>query len=238
MVSAGPPLAAALPASHSNPPALVNFVGAAIVKTEVFTNLGLALGAVFVVVLVVLANPLIAIIVLLNVAFCLLEVVGFMPLWDVTLDGVSVVNLVSHCRCCGTYPLDASRYSAVSLFRCFPVSLWLLQVLAIGLSVDYSIHIAHAFMHKQGTRKQRVTKSLGEMGVSVINGAWFSPSSRSNFLIAIFLFFLLLCFLFLCCGHCIFSFVAGAVSTFLAVVVLSGSKSYIFEVCTHACLIP
>ena len=119
MVSAGPHLAAALPPFHSHPPALVGFVGAAIVKTEVFTNLGLALGAVFVVVLVVLANPLIAIIVLLNVAFCLLEVVGFMPLWDVTLDGVSVVNLVSHCRCCGTYPLDASRYSAVSLFRCF-----------------------------------------------------------------------------------------------------------------------
>lgn len=66
------------------------------------------------------------------------------------------------------------------------------QVLAIGLSVDYSVHIAHAFMHKQGKRNQRAVKSLAEMGISVIN---------------------------------------GAVSTFLAVILLSGSSSYIFQVC-------
>merc|ERR1711916_307923 len=63
--------------------------------------------------------------------------------------------------------------------------------LAVGLSIDYSAHIAHAFLHvHEETRKARVSKALGEMGVSVIN---------------------------------------GASSTFLAVVVLSPSASYIFS---------
>jgi Niemann-Pick C1 protein len=64
-------------------------------------------------------------------------------------------------------------------------------VLAIGLAVDYSAHIAHAFMQATGTRQERVDKALEEMGVAVIHGAF---------------------------------------STFLAVVVLSVSKSYIFRV--------
>jgi len=63
--------------------------------------------------------------------------------------------------------------------------------LAIGLSVDYSAHIAHAFMHKHGSPNERAALSLSEMGVSVIN---------------------------------------GGMSTFLAVVVLAGSSSYIFSV--------
>lgn len=43
--------------------------------------------------------------------------------------------------------------------------------LALGLSVDYSVHIAHAFGHKHGTRDERASAALTDMGVSVLNGA-------------------------------------------------------------------
>mmetsp|Transcript_48713 Transcript_48713/g.121665 ORF Transcript_48713/g.121665 Transcript_48713/m.121665 type:complete len:1144 (-) Transcript_48713:178-3609(-) len=62
-------------------------------------------------------------------------------------------------------------------------------VLAIGLAVDYSAHIAHAFMSATGTHDERVVTAITEMGADVAH---------------------------------------GAMSTFLAVVVMSASKSYIF----------
>merc|ERR1719421_185080 len=64
-------------------------------------------------------------------------------------------------------------------------------VLAIGLAVDYSVHVAHAFLQTPGTRQHRVDKALEEMGTAVVH---------------------------------------GALSTFLAVLVLSLSKSYIFRI--------
>ena len=64
-------------------------------------------------------------------------------------------------------------------------------VLAVGLSVDYSAHVAHCFMTKQGSRKERVIAALEDIGVPVLN---------------------------------------GAISTFLAVVILAASESYVFRV--------
>eukprot|EP00241_Pyramimonas_parkeae_P004525 CAMPEP_0114239316 /NCGR_PEP_ID=MMETSP0058-20121206/8394_1 /TAXON_ID=36894 /ORGANISM="Pyramimonas parkeae, CCMP726" /LENGTH=882 /DNA_ID=CAMNT_0001351487 /DNA_START=50 /DNA_END=2698 /DNA_ORIENTATION=- len=65
----------------------------------------------------------------------------------------------------------------------------IMLVLALGLSVDYSAHLGHAFMHKQGTNDDRMVAAMGDMGVAVFN---------------------------------------GAMSTFMAVIVLGGSKSYVF----------
>ena len=74
-------------------------------------------------------------------------------------------------------------------------------VLAIGLAVDYSCHVAHAFCQMPNMlgpeatpreqRQARADKAVEEMGVAVVH---------------------------------------GAVSTFLAVLVLSASKSYIFVI--------
>jgi len=64
-------------------------------------------------------------------------------------------------------------------------------VLAIGLAVDYSAHVAHAFCQTPGTRQERVERAVEEMGTAVIHGAF---------------------------------------STFLAVLILSVSQSYIFRV--------
>jgi len=64
-------------------------------------------------------------------------------------------------------------------------------VLAVGLAVDYSCHIAHAFIQTPGTKQERADHALEEMGTAVVHGAF---------------------------------------STFLAVVILSTSKSYIFRI--------
>ncbi len=129
-----------------------------VVPTEAVTNVGLSIACVFVVLGILLADLVTSLLVTLVVGSCLLNILGFMHFWEVSLDGVSVVFLV----------------------------------LAVGISIDYSAHIAHSFLHNHAeTRAKRVTGALGEMGVSVIN---------------------------------------GAASTFLAVIVLSPSESYIFRV--------
>jgi len=62
-------------------------------------------------------------------------------------------------------------------------------IISIGLCVDYSAHIAHAFMSSHGTRDQRVKHALADIGPAVFNGGF---------------------------------------STFLAFVLLAGSKSHVF----------
>jgi len=62
-------------------------------------------------------------------------------------------------------------------------------IISIGLCVDYSAHIAHAFMSTQGTRDERVKAALADIGPAVFNGGF---------------------------------------STFLAFVLLAGSKSHVF----------
>jgi hypothetical protein len=64
-------------------------------------------------------------------------------------------------------------------------------VLAIGLAVDYSAHVAYAFVAAKGTRDERMRIAVAETGTAVIHGAF---------------------------------------STFLAVLVLAFSSSYIFRV--------
>merc|ERR1712241_1491920 len=62
-------------------------------------------------------------------------------------------------------------------------------VISIGLCVDYSVHVAHAFLANSGTRDERVKLALTEIGPAVFNGGF---------------------------------------STFLAFVLLAGSKSHVF----------
>ena len=62
-------------------------------------------------------------------------------------------------------------------------------IISIGLCVDYSAHIAHAFMSSEGSREERVITALVDIGPAVLNGGF---------------------------------------STFLAFVLLAGSKSHVF----------
>ncbi|KAK7075015.1 Patched domain-containing protein 3 [Halocaridina rubra] len=45
-------------------------------------------------------------------------------------------------------------------------------VLSIGLCVDYSVHIALHFLQVKGTRDERVSLTVQEMGPAVVNGAF------------------------------------------------------------------
>jgi len=115
------------------------------------------------------ANFTITLFVLICVILVDVFLFGVLSFWDVTLNSVTVINIV----------------------------------IAIGLSVDYSAHIAHAYLaisppkvNEEGqpssNHEKRVFKTrgaLGMMGTSVFHGAF---------------------------------------STFLAIIVLSPSKSYVF----------
>lgn len=130
--------------------------GFKIIRKELFLNVGLALAAVTIIVFFTVASPLTSIIISLNVAFCIVEILGFMYALGIAIDSVSVINIV----------------------------------LAVGLSIDYSAHVGHCFMLKGGENKdRRVLEALADIGAAVFS---------------------------------------GALSTFLAVVVLLFSSSYVF----------
>jgi multidrug efflux pump subunit AcrB len=128
------------------------------IQRELYQNVIAAILVVGVVVFFTVASPLTSVLITVNVAFCIIEILGFMFALGIVIDSVSVINIV----------------------------------LAVGLSVDYSAHVGHCFMVKGGTDKnKRVTETLADIGAAVLN---------------------------------------GALSTFLAVVVLLFSSSYVFNV--------
>merc|ERR1712038_1671935 len=45
-----------------------------------------------------------------------------------------------------------------------------LVTILVGFSVDYVVHLAHAYVESEGDVKTRVIHAFGEMGVSVLNG--------------------------------------------------------------------
>eukprot|EP00526_Cylindrotheca_closterium_P001359 CAMPEP_0113628114 /NCGR_PEP_ID=MMETSP0017_2-20120614/14568_1 /TAXON_ID=2856 /ORGANISM="Cylindrotheca closterium" /LENGTH=897 /DNA_ID=CAMNT_0000538409 /DNA_START=59 /DNA_END=2752 /DNA_ORIENTATION=- /assembly_acc=CAM_ASM_000147 len=129
-----------------------------VIKKELFLNVGLAILAVAIIVFFTVASPMTSFLITINVAACIIEILGFMYALGIVIDSVSVINMV----------------------------------LAVGLSVDYSAHVGHCFMVKGGEDKnKRALEALADMGASVLN---------------------------------------GAISTFLAVVVLLFSSSYVFRV--------
>jgi len=128
-----------------------------IIKKEMFLNVSLCMVAVLVIMLIFMAHPGIALLVLACVMMTIIEVLGCMNMWGLAIDNVSVIQLV----------------------------------IAVGLAVDYSAHVGHNFMTKSGTRAGRVVSTLGDVGSAVLN---------------------------------------GGISTFLAVMLLSVSKSYVFRV--------
>ena len=108
-----------------------------IIISEAIMNLGLALVAVFAITLLVLADVRLTLLVMLCVVLVDIDLLGLMYLWGLTIESISIINLV----------------------------------LAIGLSVDYSVHLAHAFAAAQGTRQERVEKALIDVGPAVLHGA-------------------------------------------------------------------
>jgi len=73
--------------------------------------------------------------------------------------------------------------AAVSLYTTISLTLtlivmagWKINVLeaiditvAVGMAVDFSLHLAHTYVHASGDRFERTTKTLEVMGVSVLS---------------------------------------------------------------------
>ena len=126
-----------------------------VVVEELLRNLLLALAMVTLVTLLLLADIRSCIFVLASVLLTIVDTVGLMYFWGLTINITGGTNLV----------------------------------ISIGLCVDYSAHIAHAFMVAKGSRNDRMKQTLTCIGPAVLN---------------------------------------GGISTFLAFVLLSMSKSIIF----------
>ena len=94
----------------------------AIIRREAMTNLALALVAVFFITSVIIASVHASLMVVLCVIMVDIDILGLMHMWGLTIDSVTIINLV----------------------------------LAVGLAVDYSAHIAHAFVVAKGTRQERL----------------------------------------------------------------------------------
>merc|ERR1712194_113123 len=102
-------------------------------------------------------RPRIACIVSLGICMSIVELLGFMHWWGVTINGTSTIY----------------------------------ALICLGLAVDYSAHIAHAFKEASGHRDDRALEALSRIGPSVFH---------------------------------------ALVSTIVALIVLSVSKTYVFRV--------
>lgn len=98
--------------------------------------IGLALAAVFLVTLFLLGNIYCSLLICVVVFMIEMNVLSVMYLWNISLNAVSVVNLV----------------------------------MAIGISVEFCVHLCHSFLKIHGSRKERATEALVEMGSSVLKG--------------------------------------------------------------------
>jgi len=73
---------------------------------------------------------------MLCVLLTLVDLVGVLHFWGMTIDVLSCINIV----------------------------------LATGLSVDYSVHLAHSFIIAKGEREERVCSALVTLGPAILNG--------------------------------------------------------------------
>ena len=109
----------------------------AITSRETIRNLIIAAITVFVITSPFLVDCTVAILVLFNFAALICELFGLMVIWDVSLNVVSMINLV----------------------------------MAIGFAVDYSAHVAHAYvMSNKLSANDRVVDALSTVGASVLMG--------------------------------------------------------------------
>jgi Niemann-Pick C1 protein len=108
-----------------------------IIFRELMFNLGFALLGIAVIGVILLVHPGAVLILVLCIVMVDLMLFAEMWLFDISLNTVSVVNLV----------------------------------MAVGLAVDYSLHVLHTFLHEgEDTRNERVRAAMREIGVAVLLG--------------------------------------------------------------------
>ncbi|PFX34181.1 Patched domain-containing protein 3 [Stylophora pistillata] len=111
----------------------------AITTRETIRNLLIAGLTVLIITSPFLVDFTVTLLVVLNFASLICELFGVMVIWNVSLNTVSMVNLV----------------------------------MAIGFAVDYSAHVAHAYVtSKKATANERVVEALSTLGASVLMGGF------------------------------------------------------------------
>ena len=90
MVNSWTDLARAFPYSAT----FIAIEGFKIINTELYRNVGLAILAVGIIVLITVANIVAALLITFNVAFCIIEILGAMFALGLVIDSVSVINIV------------------------------------------------------------------------------------------------------------------------------------------------
>jgi Niemann-Pick C1 protein len=115
-------------------------------------NFLLALGAVFAAVML-LASPSTALFTTIMVACITLDIVGLMWVWNPP-PGQTLGSLGAEMQ----FGVDINAVSVVNL------------VMAVGLSVEFCVHICTAFMKAVGTREQRAQHAVINMGSNVVTG--------------------------------------------------------------------
>ena len=109
----------------------------ALTAKETVRNLLVAAIAILGVSSVYLVHPIVILFVFMSFASLVIELFGLMYIWDVSLNGISMLGLV----------------------------------MAIGYSVDYSAHFAHAFVVSDELDNDgRIIRSLSTVGISVLMG--------------------------------------------------------------------
>jgi predicted RND superfamily exporter protein len=83
-----------LPASFPYCKTYVMLDGLALISTELYRNVGLAIAAVGVIVLITVANIVTTLLITLNVTLCIVEILGAMWALDLVIDSLTVVNMV------------------------------------------------------------------------------------------------------------------------------------------------
>lgn len=115
----------------------ISFEQYALTAKETIRNLLVAAIAILAVSSVYLVHPIVILFVFLSFASLVIELFGLMYIWDVSLNGISMLGLV----------------------------------MAIGYSVDYSAHVAHAFVVSDAHGNDgRIIRSLSTVGISVLMG--------------------------------------------------------------------
>ena len=94
-------------------------------------NLGLGISAIFLITFVLLANLQMSLMVMTMVGVTLVDIVGFLYLWDITIDIMSSICVV----------------------------------ISVGLCVDYSVHIGHAY----NTVKGYTARQLAHQKLNIFN---------------------------------------------------------------------
>nr|XP_029518533.1 patched domain-containing protein 3-like [Oncorhynchus nerka] len=187
-------------------PAFIYFDQYAVIVSNTIQNIVVATLAMLVISLMLIPNPICSLWVTFAIASVIVGVAGFMALWDVNLDSVSMINLVI----CIGFSVDFSAHISYAFVSSK-------EVTANKKAVDAVYHLGYPII--QGA----VSTILGVVVLSAAESYIFRTffkiikevTANKKAVDAVY--------------HLGYPIIQGAVSTILGVVVLSAAESYIFR---------